>query len=446
MDEKESELLGQGIKKRSSSETSIKNSIEYEGSPAHASNFSTAKMPKLEIRTPFIFSQETRPRWDGETSGYQSDTTEPPLRTFSFSAIPKSPGVTLHNSPGGEGQSQPTRRSRSSENLLDGGADKEPKSPFSFSLTTPTSLLSSFKFLETKSRTNSSPAAPVKGLRSQSESSSSDVYKSELQQTYSTNSNNIHTNQNLFPSNSSYGNQRSWPGNRLQSGDKTGLEYTPQRLTQPSKLQTSTRASPQPTQNRVGQPNHQQTHNSDKTWPSPTSYASPQPTQNRVGQPNNLQTHNSDKAQQTPTSYVSQGQKENVYVQNQSTRGDDQISFSNKSEGEQLVRSSEERQSFTRKTADNPFLRNSKLRKSIEKILPDSPFIRDSEGRKSLGKSESSSLRNSSAQKNVDKTSVENSHLRDSGRPIGQRSLYQYQERYVGGGVDKAKGNLESEL
>uniref|UniRef100_K1RGY9 Cortactin-binding protein 2 n=1 Tax=Magallana gigas TaxID=29159 RepID=K1RGY9_MAGGI len=118
LDEKESEILGQGIKKRSSSETSIKNSIEYEGSPAHASNFSTAKMPKLEIRTPFIFSQETRPRWDGETSGYQSDTTEPPLRTFSFSAIPKSPGVTLHNSAGDEGQSQPTRRNKIKNKLI----------------------------------------------------------------------------------------------------------------------------------------------------------------------------------------------------------------------------------------------------------------------------------------------------------------------------------------
>lgn len=434
--------MGQGIKKRSSSETSIKNSIEYEGSPAHASNFSTAKMPKLEIRTPFIFSQETRPRWDGETSGYQSDTTEPPLRTFSFSAIPKSPGVTLHNSAGDEGQSQPTRRSRSSENLLDGGADTKPKSPFSFSLTTPTSLLSSFKFLETKSRTNSSPAASVQSLRSQSESSSSDVKKSELQQTYSTNSNNSLTGHG----NSSYGNQRSWPGNRPQSGDKAGLEYTPHRLTQPNKLQTSTRASPQPTPNRVAPSNHLQTHNSDKVQPSSTSYVSPQPTQNRMGQPNNLQTPNSYKVQPSPNSYVIQGQKENVYAQNQSARGDNQISFGDNSEGEQLVRSSEERQSFTRKTADNPFLRNSKLRKSIEKILPDSPFIRDSEGRKSLGKSESSFGRNSSTQKNIEKTSVENPYLKDSGRLIGQRGVYQYQERYVGGGIDKAKGNLESEL
>lgn len=399
-------------------------------------------MPKLEIRTPFIFSQETRPRWDGEMSGYQSDTTEPPLRTFSFSAIPKSPGVTLHNSAGDVGQSQPTRRSRSSENLLDNGADTKPKSPFSFSLTTPTSLLSSFKFLETKSRTNSSPAASVQSLRSQSESSSSDVKKSELQQTYSTNSNNSLTGHG----NNSYGNQRSWPGNRPQSGDKAGLEYTPHRLTQPNKLQTSTRASPQPTQNRVAPSNHLQTHNSDKVQPSSTSYVSPQPTQNRMGQPNNLQTPNSYKVQPSPNSYVFQGQKENVYAQNQSARGDNHISFGDNSEGEQFVRSSEERQSFTRKTADNPFLRNSKLRKSIEKILPDSPFIRDSEGRKSLGKSESSFGRNSSTQKNIEKTSVENPYLKDSGRLIGQRGVYQYQERYVGGGIDKAKGNLESEL
>lgn len=405
-------------------------------------------MPKLEIRTPFIFSQETRPRWDGETSGYQSDTTEPPLRTFSFSAIPKSPGVTLHNSAGDEGQSQPTRRSRSSENLLDGGADTKPKSPFSFSLTTPTSLLSSFKFLETKSRTNSSPAASVQSLRSQSESSPSDVNKPELQQTYSTNSNNSLTSHGISPSNSSYGNQRSWPGNRPQSGDKAGLEYTPHRLTQPNKLQTSTRVSPQPTQNRVVPSNNLQTHNSNKVQPSPTSYVSPQPTQNRVAQPTNLQTHSSYKVHPSLNSYVNQGQKENVYLQNQSARGNNQNSFGDNSEGEQLVRSSEERQSFTRKTADNPFLRNSKLRKSIEKILPDSPFIRDSEGRRSLGKSESSFGRNSSAQKNIEKTSAENPylHVKDSGRSIGQRSNYQYQERYVRGGIDKVKGNLESEL
>lgn len=165
-----------------------------------------------------------------------------------------------------------------------------------------------------------------------------------------------------------------------------------------------------------------------------------------MGQPNNLQTPNSYKVQPSTNSYVIQGQKENVYTHNQSARGDNQISFGDNSEGEQLVRSSEERQSFTRKTADNPFLRNSKLRKSIEKILPDSPFIRDSEGRKSLGKSESSFGRNSSTQKNIEKTSVENPYLKDSGRLIGQRGVYQDQERYVGGGIDKAKGNLESEL
>lgn len=48
--------------------------------------------------------------------------------------------------------------------------------------------------------------------------------------------------------------------------------------------------------------------------------------------------------------------------------------------------------------------------------------------------------------KNIEKTSVENPYLKDSGRLIGQRGVYQYQERYVGGGIDKAKGNLESEL
>lgn len=410
LDDKESELLTQGMKKRSSSETSIKNSIEYEGSPAQHSNLSTAKMPKLEIRTPFIFPPESRPRWDGDISGYQSDTTEPPLRTFSFSAIPKKSGVTQHNV-GGEGQSQPTRRSRSSENLLDGGSDTKPKSPFSFSLTTPTSLLSSFKFLETKSRTNSPPSASSKSLRTQSESSSS-LSKAELQYKFSSNSSNFYTS------------QRSTPSKVLQSGDihVTATDFTPQRSVQSNRLQTSDRNGSEFTQQRKTQLNRLQTVSADRVA-----------TERRTTTINRLQ----DSEHRV--------QKENIYVPNQSVdKGF--TALSDNSAGEQLVRSPEESQSFTQRSTDNPFLRNSKLRKSIEKILPDSPFVRDSEGRRSFGKSERPFVRNSSARKSLERTQNESPFLNEFGVSRNQGPLHQYEERYVRPGVEKRKGSLESEL
>nr|XP_022297732.1 cortactin-binding protein 2-like isoform X2 [Crassostrea virginica] len=424
LDEKESEILSQGIKKRSSSETSIKNSIEYEGAPAHYSNLSTAKMPKLEIRTPFIFSGETRPRWEGETSGYQSDTTEPPLRTFSFSAIPKKNGVTGNSGSEGEGQ---TRRSRSSENLLDGGGgDTTPKSPFSFSLTTPTSLLSSFKFLETKSRTNSPPSmSRSSGARTQSESSV--MNKPDQQQMYSTNSNNNYTSQGPTPLNS-YNYTASSPVRRPATGD-----YTPHRLTQPSKLQTASWISPQPGKLQTG------------------SWMAPQAAHTKGTQPNTPQTREFDKSPvsspKRQQSFENQTQRDSVYVRSPpAPPGVGPVGEVDSSGGEQMVRSAEERQSFSRKSTDNPFLRNSKLRKSIEKILPDSPFIRDSEGRKSLGKSESSFVRNSAARKSLERTGKEIPYMNDLGRSPGQGGVRQYQERYVGVSGEKVRGNLESEL
>ena len=423
MDEKESEILSQGIKKRSSSETSIKNSIEYEGAPAHYSNLSTAKMPKLEIRTPFIFSGETRPRWEGETSGYQSDTTEPPLRTFSFSAIPKKNGVMGNSGSEGEGQ---TRRSRSSENLLDGGGDTTPKSPFSFSLTTPTSLLSSFKFLETKSRTNSPPSVSrSSGARTQSESSV--MNKPDQQQMYSTNSNNNYTSQGPSPLNS-YSYTASSPVRRPATGD-----YTPHRLTQPSKLQTASWISPQPGKLQTG------------------SWMAPQPAHIKGTQPNTPQTREFDKSPvsspKRQQSFENQTQRDSVYVRSPpAPPGVGLVGEVDSSGGEQMVRSAEEWQSFSRKSTDNPFLRNSKLRKSIEKILPDSPFIRDSEGRKSLGKSESSFVRNSVVRKSLERTGKEIPYMNDLGRSPGQGGVRQYQERYVGVSGEKVRGNLESEL
>ncbi|XP_061187409.1 cortactin-binding protein 2-like isoform X2 [Saccostrea echinata] len=436
LDDKESEVLSQGIKKRSSSETSIKNSIEYEGSPLPSTNFSTAKMPKLEIRTPFIFPPESRSRWDGETSGYQSDTTEPPLRTFSFSAIPKKPaGVGPHNSSGGEGQ--PTRRSRSSENLLDGGGETKPKSPFSFSLTTPTSLLSSFKFLETKSRTNSPSSALPRNIRSQSESSSS-TSKADLQ----------HTNSGSIT-------RQISPNKTFQtSGDRT--EFTPQKSVQTTRQQNQDRTtcSSEFTQNL---------HSFEFT-------------QQRTTQNNRLQssvrlTSESTKPMTSPVTRLqnsqNQAQKENIYVSNQPNMGDNSfISNSNSSGGEKLLRNSEgqqnfprnsegqqtfprnseEQQSFPRKSTDSPFLRNSKLRKSIEKILPDSPFIRDSEGRRSFGKSESPFRRNSSSRKSLEKVQNENAVLNESMASRSHGNLHHYQERYVRPGVDKQNSSLESEL
>lgn len=55
LDEKELEILGYGIKKRSSFEIFIKNFIEYEGLLVYVSNFLIVKMSKLEIRIFFIF-------------------------------------------------------------------------------------------------------------------------------------------------------------------------------------------------------------------------------------------------------------------------------------------------------------------------------------------------------------------------------------------------------
>ena len=132
----------------------------------------SAKVRKLEIRPPAIFQFGSAIGSNGKAFGEESDQTELPLRTFSFSATSKSSfgSDSCQNS----SQQSKSRRARSSENLLSDssfagsertGSKLKSGSPFSFSLTTPTSSLSSFKHLETKSRSETGQTR-VQGRRS----------------------------------------------------------------------------------------------------------------------------------------------------------------------------------------------------------------------------------------------------------------------------------------
>lgn len=158
-DSKQNSPLNSNSKRRSLSENSLKNSIEYEEEVKQPDpNTISAKVPKLEIRSPnlFQFSLPLKP-----FSGYSSDSGQVPENMFS--SLPSqrgSTGVSMSNN------TSPLkthgRKSRSSENLsgieqsynfrksaFSTSSLKDGQSNlFSFSLTTPTSLLSSFKLVE----------------------------------------------------------------------------------------------------------------------------------------------------------------------------------------------------------------------------------------------------------------------------------------------------------
>ncbi|OWF43588.1 cortactin-binding protein 2-like isoform X2 [Mizuhopecten yessoensis] len=161
-------------KRRSLSELSNRSQEDYDTTDARAeegSNSSLAKVPKLEIRSPVLSipfpapgsapvqtsdRSQTAPVFTSNNSGL---TSERGVRSFSMSSqsssLSSGKKFTSH-------LPIATRKSRSSENLSStyGSGSSHSRmtphlrspSPFSFSLTTPTSALNSFKFLEVKSR------------------------------------------------------------------------------------------------------------------------------------------------------------------------------------------------------------------------------------------------------------------------------------------------------
>lgn len=157
-DSKQNSPLNSNSKRRSLSENSLKNSIEHEEVKQPDPNTISAKVPKLEIRSPNLFQFSLPFK---SSSGYSSDSGQ--VSENMFSSLPSqrgSSGMSMSNN------TSPLkthgRKSRSSENLsgmeqsynfrksaLSSSSLKDGQSNlFSFSLTTPTSLLSSFKLVE----------------------------------------------------------------------------------------------------------------------------------------------------------------------------------------------------------------------------------------------------------------------------------------------------------
>lgn len=150
-------LISSSIKRRSLSDMSLKSSLEIEEIKP---DLQQAKVPKLEIRSPVIFSRNSPLRASSPAGHYiEMDNSSQIVRSYSVSNRPESSqGRTSPVVP------QVSRRTRSSENLTSVGSsynfakfnnnnNSKLKSPFSFSLATPTSSLTSFKFLEAKSKT-----------------------------------------------------------------------------------------------------------------------------------------------------------------------------------------------------------------------------------------------------------------------------------------------------
>lgn len=151
-------LSSSSIKRRSLSDMSIKSSLEIEEIKADTQQ---AKVPKLEIRSPVIFARNS-PLRASSPAGNHWDMDN------SSSQIVRSYSVSNHRPISSHGRTSPvvpqvSRRTRSSENLTSVGNSynfnkynnnntSKLKSPFSFSLATPTSSLTSFKFLEAKSK------------------------------------------------------------------------------------------------------------------------------------------------------------------------------------------------------------------------------------------------------------------------------------------------------
>ncbi|CAC5414143.1 CTTNBP2 N-terminal-like protein [Mytilus coruscus] len=151
-------LASSSIKRRSLSDISLKSTFEAEEIKQDTQQ---AKVPKLEIRSPVIFSRNSPLRASTPAGNYweTDNNSSHIIRSYSVSNRPNSSqGRTSSNIP------QVSRRTRSSENLTSVGSPygfnkfnnnnitSKLKSPFSFSLATPTSSLTSFKFLEAKSK------------------------------------------------------------------------------------------------------------------------------------------------------------------------------------------------------------------------------------------------------------------------------------------------------
>ncbi|XP_033745508.1 cortactin-binding protein 2-like [Pecten maximus] len=159
-------------KRRSLSALSNRSEEEYNTTNIRVeegSNSSLAKVPKLEIRSPVLSIpfpapgsspvNNSKPSGSAPSRNNSGLTSERGVRSFSMSSQSSS------LSDGRKFTSHlpiATRKSRSSENLSStyGSGSNQSRmaprlrspSPFSFSLTTPTSALNSFKFLEVKSR------------------------------------------------------------------------------------------------------------------------------------------------------------------------------------------------------------------------------------------------------------------------------------------------------
>lgn len=150
-------LASSSIKRRSLSDMSLQSTFEAEEIKQDTQE---AKVPKLEIRSPVIFSRNSPLRASTPAGNFwEPDNSSHIVRSYSVSNRPNSSqGRSTSNIP------QVSRRTRSSENLTTFGSPygfsklnnnnitPKLKSPFSFSLATPTSSLTSFKFLEAKSK------------------------------------------------------------------------------------------------------------------------------------------------------------------------------------------------------------------------------------------------------------------------------------------------------
>lgn len=148
-------MTSTSFKRRSLSDMSLKNTYDQDEPRTESQQ---AKVPKLEIRSPAFFSRNSPLRASMPTPNYFDfdNSSSPIIRSYSVSNRPNS----SRTSPVVQ---QASRRTRSSENLTSVGNSSmkynnnnnttKLKSPFSFSLATPTSSLTSFKFLEAKSKT-----------------------------------------------------------------------------------------------------------------------------------------------------------------------------------------------------------------------------------------------------------------------------------------------------
>lgn len=164
-------LTSSSIKRRSLSDMSIRNTYDRE---EHKTESQQAKVPKLEIK----ISRNSPLRASMPANHYFDNNSSTITRSYSVSNRPNSSqGRTSPIVP------QVSRRTRSSENLSMEGSftglmknTSSIKSPFSFSLATPTNSLTSFKFLEAKSKSTSNAKRasrrsldrPFTGLSSQS--------------------------------------------------------------------------------------------------------------------------------------------------------------------------------------------------------------------------------------------------------------------------------------